>query len=405
MHRQKRHLLIGLLLAMLTTATAQKTIVSRKPQPTISDTPSAVLSSQELLAAGDSCMSQYDTHAALAYYQQAYNQRQDIETRQKLANCLYQRCDYRQCVTLLKGLPMNSISHDAQRQLFFCYAYLKDDQQIMDCGEQLLRMHPMDAEVLARLCTVLCDNNKTQQAVINAQAYRQRDSTNLLINRTLANCLYLDRQYRAAIHQYQQLMAAGDTTFLGLYSTGMAYEYLGNKQQAYTYLSMAMKRNSKSSGCQYRLGIVCVDLHRYEEALEHLYKAEDLLQPDKIVMKVIADHMGRAYYAQENYSWAIEAWKKAREYDGSSLAFIYNIAASYAALYEQNKNIHPNNEEAIRNQGLIPFELEQVLKQDMEQAKRYYGLFLEMALEKSQQLDDETKLMMKEAQAYLEAHP
>ena len=210
------------------------------------------------------------------------------------------------------------------------------------------------------------------------------------INRTLANCFFLNRQYRDAIYQYQRLMAAGDTTFLGLYSVGMSYNYLGNKQQAYDYLLQAVKKNDKSAGCNYRLGIVCIDLERHEEALKYLFDAEYLLQPDRIIMKVIHDHKAKAYYAQGKYIWAIESWKKARECDGTSLAFIYNIGSCYAALYETAKadgtfDGHPIN-----------------VAQMLEQARNYYGLFLEMATDNGDEPDEETQEMIQSARQYLE---
>ena len=398
MYRRLAFLLFVLSTLALTTATAQKTIISKKNPISTELSPAVETTTQgDLIARGDSCMLQFDTHAALSYYQQAYNQSPTLESLQKLANCLYQRCDYRQCAMLLASQPINNMSHDALRQLFFCYSYLKKDQQLMDCGQELLKRFPMDAEVLARLCTVLCDQEKAQEAVNHAQAYFRRDSTNLLINRTLANSLYLSRNYQAAIQQYQRLMAAGDTTFLGLYSTGMAYDYLGKKKQAYDYLLMATQKNTKIPSCHYRLGVVCVHLGRYEEALDQLYSAEFQYEPDRHVMKIINDYKAQAFYATEKYSLAIEAWKKAREYDGSSLAFIYNIGSSYAALYEQQKEMMPELEEIYRDKGITVPELEQAIS--------YYEMFLEMALDNSQQLDDETTQMVKFAEDYIKQHP
>jgi tetratricopeptide (TPR) repeat protein len=395
MQIRKIILLATLCLTGICTIQAQKTVVSKK-HPITLEQPTALVVQGDLIALGDSCMELYDTHAALAYYQQAYKEKQTYETRQKLANCLYQRCDYKQCISLLSEIPVASMTHDAMRQLFFSYGYLKNDNQLVNSGLRLLKRFPMDAEVLARLCTVLCDQDKAGEAVVHARVYCQRDSTNLLINRTLANALYLDRQFRPAIEQYKKLLAAGDTTFLGLYSTGMAYDYLGNKQEAYQYLGMALKRNEKSPGCHYRFGVICIDLQRYEEGLDHLYQAEYLMQPDKTILKVIADHKGKAYYGLQNYDMATEAWKTARKYDGSSLAFIFNIGSSYAALYEQNKAKMPEYEQVFLDKGTSAPEL--------EQAKSYYSMFLEMALDSDEELEEETKQMVKEAQEYLEMY-
>ena len=394
MQIRKLTLLTVLSLTGLSAMQAQKTVVSRE-HPATSGQLVPMKAQETLIALGDSCMELYDTHAALAYYQRAYEENQTFETRQKLANCLYQRCDYKQCISLLSDIPVASMTHDAMRQLFFSYGYLKNDNQLVTSGLRLLKRFPMDAEVLARLCTVLCDQDKAGEAVVHARVYCQRDSTNLLINRTLANALYLDRQFRPAAEQYQKLLAVGDTTYLALYSLGMAYDYLGDKQQAYNYLLRANNFSKPHrAGCLYRLGMICVELKRYDEGLRYLFNAEDKLSPDKTVMKLIYDHKAKAYYGTEKYVWAIEEWKKARQYDGTSLAYVYNIAAANAAFYEQLKAKTPDYDQQWG--GKLP--------RPIQEALNYYELFLEMATDNGQEIDEETRQMIYEAHKYIEVY-
>ena len=391
---KKLILLTVLSLTGLSAMQAQKTVVSRE-HPATSGQLVPMKAQETLIALGDSCMELYDTHTALAYYQQAYDENQTFETRQKLANCLYQRCDYKQCVSLLSDIPVASMTHDAMRQLFFSYGYLKNDNQLVTSGLRLLKRFPMDAEVLARLCTVLCDQDKAGEAVVHARVYCQRDSTNLLINRTLANALYLDRQFRPAAEQYQKLLAVGDTTYLALYSLGMAYDYLGDKQQAYNYLLRANNFSKPHrAGCLYRLGMICVELKRYDEGLKYLFNAEEKLSPDKTVMKLIYDYMAQAYYGTEKYIWAMESWKKARQYDGTSLSFPYNIAASCVALYEQEKAKNPDYDQQWGEKMPRP----------VQEALNYYELFLEMATDNGQEIDEETRQMINEAHKYIEMY-
>lgn len=394
MQIRKIILLATLCLTGICTIQAQKTVVSKK-HPITLEQPTALVVQGDLIALGDSCMELYDTHAALAYYQQAYKEKQTYETRQKLANCLYQRCDYKQCISLLSEIPVASMTHDALRQLFFSYGYLKENKQLVTCGQNLLKRFPMDAEVLARLCTVLCDQDKAGEAVILARDYCQRDSTNLLINRTLANALYLDRQFRPAVKQYQKLLAVGDTTYLALYSMGMAYDYLGDKQQAYNYLLRANNFSKpQRAGCLYRLGMICVELKQYDEGLRYLYNAESKLQPDGTVMKLIHDHKAKAFYGTEKYVFAIEEWKKARKYDGTSLAYVYNIAAANVAFYEQIKAKTPDYDKQWGD--ALPY--------PVQEAVNYYGLFLEMATDNGHEMTDELRQMMKEARQYIQEH-
>jgi len=83
MHRKSILLLVMLTLLGLASATAQKTIVSKKTPVTppqggmdMAGMPPSEDMELSLILLGDSCMDSYDTHAALAYYQQAYNESQ-----------------------------------------------------------------------------------------------------------------------------------------------------------------------------------------------------------------------------------------------------------------------------------------------------------------------------------------
>ena len=83
--------------------------------------PVAVDSLTLLIQAGDSLMQQYNTFEAMRYYQQAFAMKDTQESRTKLADCYYQRGNYRQTADLLKLVPEDSLSHEAFRQLALSY--------------------------------------------------------------------------------------------------------------------------------------------------------------------------------------------------------------------------------------------------------------------------------------------
>ena len=131
------------------------------------------------LQKGDSCMQQYNTFEALRYYQKAYDlaQSQDItrfsmdkdfsmskpyvpedkvprHVRLKLADCHYQRADYRQTAELLKNMPEDSLTHDAFRELVLSYQKQGDTDSYIYWASQLLGRFPMDAEIVAGLILI-----------------------------------------------------------------------------------------------------------------------------------------------------------------------------------------------------------------------------------------------------------
>ena len=332
---------------------------------------------QVCLQQGDSCMQQFNTFEALKYYQRAYKiaEIQDCvrfsmddsdvlskyvpedkiprEVRLKLADCYYKRADYRQAAELLKNMPEDSLSHEAFRQLAFSYQKQGDNDSFMYWAEQLIYRYPMDSEVVAGLTLAFARASQPQRGIICGMRYCQRDSTNIMVNRALADAWFMNRDFTAAGRLYSRLLEQGDSTFNTLYSAGMCYSQIDSLECAYKYLQLAfLISGMQHAGCAYRLGVVCVDTQRYPEGLGYLNLAKELLRPDTTIMKAITLSQGEGYYLTQHYPEAVEAWKEHLVYNPSSVATYYNIANAYAYLLK-----------------------------DREQALSYYRLFLEKAAE------------------------
>ena len=328
------------------------------------------------LQKGDSCMQQYNTFEALRYYQKAYDlaQSQDITrfsmdkdfsmskpyvpedkvpryVRLKLADCHYQRADYRQTAELLKNMPEDSLTHDAFRELALSYQKQGDTDSYIYWASQLLGRFPMDAEIVAGLILAFVKNDQPQNGIICGLKYTLKDSTNILVNRALADAWFMNRDFTAAAKLYDKLLEQGDSVFNTLYSAGMSHSQTGSLERAYDCLSRALEVSQmQHAGCAFRLGVVCVDTKRYSEGLKALELAQELLKPDTTTMKAITLSQGEGFYLTQHYPEAVKAWKRHLDYNPSSVATCYNIANAYAYLIK-----------------------------DEEQAKTYYQRFLELA--------------------------
>ena len=245
---------------------------------------------QIYVQAGDSCMQQYNTFEALKCYQRAYSiaETQDSvrfsmegDIRMKLADCYYKRANYRETSELLKNLPEDSLSHDAFRQLAYSYQKQGDNDSFMYWAQQLVGRFPMDGEVVAGLTLAYAKANQPQRGIICGMKYCQRDSTNILVNRALADAWFMNRDFTAAGKLYDRLLEQGDSTFNTLYSAGMCCSQLDSLERAYKYLQLAfLISGMQHAGCAYRLGVVCVDTQRYPEGLNYLNLARELMRPD-----------------------------------------------------------------------------------------------------------------------------
>ena len=194
---------------------------------------------QIFVQAGDSCMQQFNTLGALQNYQRAYDISASQDIRMKLADCHYKRANYREVAELLKNIPEDSLSHEAFRQLAFSYQKQGDNDSFMYWANQLVYRFPMDAEVVAGLTLAFARANQPQNGIICGMQYCQRDSTNILVNRALADAWFINRDFTAAGKLYNRLMEQGDSTFNTLYSAGMCYSQIDSLELAYKYLQLA----------------------------------------------------------------------------------------------------------------------------------------------------------------------
>ncbi len=321
-----KQILTVIALALLTVIPVRGEVLAKKK--TIE--PVAVDSLQLLLQAGDSCMQQFNTFEALQYFQQAYQMADSRDVRLKLADCHYKRANYHQTAELLKNVPEDSLSHEAFRQLALSYHKQGDLDSYIYWGTQLVKRYPMDGEIVASLTLAYAQKNQPEIGLKYGLNYSLKDMNNIMVNRAIADAMFLKRDFTAASIWYQGLMEQGDSTFNTIYSAGMCYSQIQDLNRAYKYLQLALiKSGMQHFGCAYRLGIVCNDLHSYDEGLSYLELALEIQKPDTAVMKAITLSQGEAYYLTKQYDKAVEAWKHHLQYNPNSVATYYNIANAY----------------------------------------------------------------------------
>ena len=222
---------------------------------------------------------------------------------------------------MLKTIPEDSLSHESFRQLAFSYQKQGDNDSFIYWAQQLVARFPMDGEVVAGLTNGYTKANQPEKGVICGLKYSLKDSTNILVNRALGDAWFVSRNFTAAGLMYERLMEQGDSIFNTIYSAGMCYSQIQDLNRAYKYLQLALvKSGMQHFGCAYRLGIVCNDLHSYDEGLGYLDLALEIQKPDTAVMKAITLSQGEAYYLTKQYAKAVEAWKRHLEYNPGSVA-------------------------------------------------------------------------------------
>ena len=319
-----------------------------------------------LVQRGDSMMQQYNTFEALKYYQQAYDQAQaqgitrfsmdadfsmskpyvpedrvPRQIRLKLADCQYKRANYRETTELLKNMSEDSLTHDAFRQLANSYRQQGDTDSYMYWAARLLEHYPMDGEVVAGLTLAYARSNQPQKGIVCALKYTLRDSANILVNRAEAEAWLLNGDYTAAAKLYERLLQQGDSAFSTLYSAGMCYSKIDSLERAYECLKPAfLQSGMQHANCAWRLGVVSIDTKRFDEGLEYLSVALELMKPDTVAMRAITLSQGEGYYLTNRFPEAVSAWKQHLTYNPNSVSTYYNIANALSYLIKDDEQAY-----------------------------------------------------------------
>lgn len=94
----------------------------------------------------------------------------------------------------------------------------------------------MDGEMVAGLTLGLSRDNQAWKGIECGLKYYLKDSTNILVNRAIADAYFMDRQFDKAVNMYERLLQQGDSTFNTLYSAGLSYSMIKDLDRAYPYL-------------------------------------------------------------------------------------------------------------------------------------------------------------------------
>jgi tetratricopeptide (TPR) repeat protein len=297
----------------------------------------------KLMNTADSLLDEHDNFHAMQLYEQACKLNNNANVMRRIAECYFQRADYKNCVNTLNKISLfnsDSLDHEALREMVFSYKFLANPSAQLVWGLQLIERYPFDAEVVALVASLYL-NEVNMYLPSNAyritKAYFDKDSTNILVTRKYADSYFFMQEFDNAAKVYHYLLSLGDSTYNVFYSLGMCYDQTKNLPLAREYLTKAAKINEfNNAGCLYRLGIVCVDMGKVDEGIDYLNKAQELLEPDPTIMFIIKRALGEGFYKKKEWQSAIYAWKDAVKYNSNSSTTYYNLAQAYNVVGEHN---------------------------------------------------------------------
>ena len=224
---------------------------------------------------------------------------------------------------------------------------LEGMQQILPaigCYEIIQDKYPDDYLAAAKLGNLNIAAGYPEYAIKATERYRERDSTNLIVNQQNALAYCRAQQYpmeklsnripascfRAAIKRYENLCQQGDSSTQTLYYLGISYYADEYYYEAHTCFSKLYKDMEEDPNLLYYLGRCCAKTSWKKEGIEHLEKAIELTIPkDSTMIRLYKGLVDCCKLARDTPK-QIQALKELYKYDKTNHKLLYDIAWNYS---------------------------------------------------------------------------
>lgn len=295
--------------------------------------PPDTLSLRELLSKGEEYEKQYDTYHALLCYEAALRLDSALSTVRKVAQCRYKRGHYRDCIRTLAVLDKDSVNHQDMRMRYNCYSSLDSRDSAVYWGNAISESYPYDSEVIARMASHYNAMELPDSALRYTQRYKERDSTNIFVNRQQAFAFYQKGAYADALDEYRKLLSMKDDEASVYYYAGLCYAKCDSVEQAYDHLLKAARlQEFNNPHVVSQLGVVCIDYGLPDEGIAYIQKAMSLFKPNEQLMFTLTNTLAGAYFKKHKYDECVQYLKEALAYNENSVYTLYKLAQVYGVM-------------------------------------------------------------------------
>ena len=218
---------------------------------------------------------------------------------------------------------------------------LEGMQQILPaigCYEIIQDKYPDDYLAAAKLGNLNIAAGYPEYAIKATERYRERDSTNLIVNQQNALAYCRPQQYPMAIKRYENLCQQGDSSTQTLYYLGISYYADEYYYEAHACFSKLYKDMEEDPNLLYYLGRCCAKTSWKKEGIEHLEKAIELTIPKDSAMIRLYKGLVDSCKLARDIPKQIQALKELYKYDKTNHKLLYDIAWNYSYQLKDHKS-------------------------------------------------------------------
>ena len=207
------------------------------------------------------------------------------------------------------------------------------------CYYNIQEKYPDDYLAAAKLGALYIASSHFDEAIEATEKYRQKDTTNMTVNRQNALAYCLKKDYPTAIRRYEYLVNQGDSSFYTCYYLGISYYAAEKFYEAHDFLEAARKYDPTNVNLLYYLGRACANTSWKKQGVEYLENAINLTLPKDSTMLRLYIGMTDCYKMAQMPKEQLESInERYRKYDRQNHKLLYDMAFVYFYSLKDKKN-------------------------------------------------------------------
>lgn len=197
------------------------------------------------------------------------------------------------------------------------------------CYHVIQDKYPTDYLAAAKLGSLYNATKLYEYAIEATEKYREKDTTNITVNRQNAFAYCLSENYPMAIQRYSGLIQRKDSSFQTLYYLGVSYYAIDRYYEAHDILEKAKERDPNNISLLYFLARSCAKTSWKADGIKYMKEAINLTIPKDSALIHLYKGMADCYKMANQPQNQINTLRDLYRYDRENHKLLYDIAAIY----------------------------------------------------------------------------
>lgn len=193
--------------------------------------------------------------------------------------------------------------------------------------ERAFRLYPDNQKAAFALGNWHIQANEAWKAIPICEQILAMDTTSIRFSKLLGYAFYKTGEPTPAVRYFEYANELGDSTAFTFKFKGISHYLRTDFSNAIISLESAVAKDSLDAEVHFFLGASLATTTRKEDAMMHLEKSLEIMQPDPTVISRIYSEQGNIRRLEMKYQQAYELYNKAWEADSTNVMSLYFMAS------------------------------------------------------------------------------